>query len=323
MHNSAGQREPGIDPNLLPVTSPRMWSWHIPAFLEQMLPRVLIDGMRDLKGRILTRNYPRHITFAQSLEDALASASVSIIVPIHDAPVVTSRCLASLEKYATESEIILVDDASNLIETTEVIGSFSCRNGWRVIRHEKPLGHSGACEAGAKLATRPYLCLLNSDTVVTPWCWRQVKEVFEHDQKIGVAGPSTSHGGAQTLDLASVLSPYWNDNQIYVFANRLLTQFQEPVVTDLPWIAGFAFFIRRGLWEELGGFDRNLRDYGNEVELCNRVSQMGYRNVWIRNSYIHHFGHQSYRASIGDKAIRSRIRAAELYNSQNDHTLDP
>jgi GT2 family glycosyltransferase len=158
--------------------------------------------------------------------------------------------------------------------------------------------------------------------VATPWCWRQVKEVFEYDQKIGVAGPSTSYSGNfQAISLATKLGPCWNDNQICAFAKRLLTQFQEPAVVDMTWVAGFAFFIRRSLWEQLGGFDQNLPDYGNEIELCSRVAENGYRIVWIRNSYIHHFGQQSYGDTIGVGAITARTRAAEIYVKAKKSTL--
>jgi GT2 family glycosyltransferase len=238
---------------------------------------------------------------------------------------VTQRCLASLEKYAPESEIILVDDASRLSETLEVIRDFSARNKWKLVRHEKALGHSAACRQGAVLATRPYLCLLNSDTVVTPWCWRRVKEVFEQDQEIGVAGPSTSYSGNfQALRLATVLSSYWNDGQICSFARHLLTRNWEPALVDVAWVSGFALFIRRSLWEQVGGFDRNLPDYGNEVELCKRIAEEGYRAVWICNSYIHHFGGQSYKNAVGKKGIRARIRAADIYIRQkNDPRSHP
>jgi len=294
-----------------------MSNWRIPRWLKVRLPRLVAVGLRELKGRALSRDFPRNAEFCLSPEDALASSSMSIVVPIHDAPMVTRRCLASLEKYARESEIILVDDASRAADTLEVIARFSSRNGWKVVRHQSPLGHSAACKAGAGLATRPYLCLLNSDTVVTPWCWRRVKEVFENDQKIGVAGPSTSYSGnTQALPLALSLLGYWNDNQICGFAKHLLTTCQEPIVLDLTWIAGFAFFIRRNLWEGMGGFDRNLPDYGNELELCKRVVAEGYRTVWIRNSYIHHLGRQSYEDAIGDEGILARYLAAETYIKQ-------
>jgi GT2 family glycosyltransferase len=270
------------------------------------------------------RDFPRHIEFDQSPEDRHASASISVVVAIHDAPTRTRRCLASLEKYASGSEVILIDDGSKLSETLDVIRQFSGRKGWKAVRHEKPFGHSEACRAGASLATRPYLCLLNSDTVVTPWCWRRVKEVFEQDQTIGIAGPSTSIAATrQALSVAENLGAYWNDNQICVFAARLLSQPQEPAVIDLEWVSGFAFFIRRTLWEEVGGFDPNLPDYGNEFELCNRVAEKGCRVVWIRDSYIHHFGGESYGARFGDKGIRAQVRAADAYIKQKKRSSAP
>jgi GT2 family glycosyltransferase len=270
----------------------------LPRSLKRLLPRLVTEGLREfrLRGSVLPPRLPRHKEFERLPGDREASASMSIVVAIHDGPAVTRRCLASLEKYALESDIILVDDGSRLAETLEAIRDFSTRNKWNVVRHEKALGHSEACRAGANLATRPYLCLLNSDTVVTPWCWRRVKEVFEHDAKIGVAGPSTSYSGnLQALTLATILSSYWNDSQICSFAKHLLAECREPVLMDVAWVAGFALFIRRSLWEQAGGFDQRLPDYGNEMELCRRIAEEGYRLVWIRDSYIHHFGQQSYK----------------------------
>jgi GT2 family glycosyltransferase len=313
-----------LDPNGRPEREPWIADWHISRFFKRLLPRPVVNGLRQIKGRVLTRDFPRHTEFKQSPEDGQASAFMSIVVPIHDAPAVTRRCLASLEKYAPESEIILVDDASARTETLEVIRYFSSRGGWKVVHHEKALGHSEACRAGANLAARPYLCFLNSDTVVTPWCWRRVKEVFEHNQEIGVVGPSTSHSGnPQLLPVAFGLSPYWNDNQICAFAERLLNECQEPILLDLPWVSGFAFFIRRDLWEQVGGFDQRLPDYGNDFEVCSRVAAKGYRIVWIRDCYIHHFGNQSYLESIGEEGILERVRAAEIHTGPTNRSLAP
>ena len=310
-----------LDPNRLSRQLHRVSSWSTTRRLKRLLPQPLIERLREVKLRVLSTGLSRDREWEQSLVDAESSASMSIVVPIHDAPTVTRRCLASLEKFARRSEVLLVDDASRASETLEMIQEFSTRNGWKVVRHEKPLGHSGACKAGSALATRPYLCLLNSDTVVTPWCWRLVEEVFERDPLTGVAGPSTScTGTVQSLSFAYPLRHYWNENQICGFAKRLLTDPTDPAVVDLPWVAGFAFFIRRNLWEQLGGFDPNLPDYGNEIELCKRILAKGYRTVWIRNSYIHHLGEQTYRQTIGTEAIIARIHAAEIYTEQRHST---
>lgn len=298
-------------------------SLRTPHLFRLLLPQSVRNALRELKISILVHDFRRQRQVVQSMEDAMASASVSIIVPVHDAPAVTRRCLASLEKYAPKAEIVLVDDGSSLSETANTIRQFINRNGWKLVRHEKPFGHSAACEAGASLTTRPYLCLLNSDTVVTPSCWRLVKQAFEHDRNIAVVGPSTSSSGnLQTLPVAKYLRQHWNDNQICDFATSLLAKCKDPIVEDLSWASGFAFFIIRGVWEELGGFDRNLPDYGNEIELCNRVAEKGYRRVWVRNAYIHHLGGQSYAESIRSEGIVARTEAAWIYIRQKQRSLN-
>jgi len=287
--------------------------------VKKALPKVVIESMyrlrRQVRRRLLSRGLSRNKVFAQPLEHMRASASMSIIVPIHDAPLATKRCLASLERNATKSEIILLDDGSKIVETAYIIREFSGRNGWKVIWNADTRGHSAASVSGARVATRPYLCLLNSDTVVTPWCWRAIEEAFEIDSTIGVAGPSTSTSGNEQA-IAEPCRLFWNDSQICAFAERLMIAPPQPVTVDLPWISGFALFIRRSLWEQLGGFNLHLPDYGNEIELCKRVAKLGYRTVWVRSSYIHHLGRQSYANEIGDHEIEARILAAYQYIGQ-------
>jgi GT2 family glycosyltransferase len=303
--------------------SPFGATFRIPYLFKGVLPQPLKNVLRKLKTWILMRDFRTCAEVEQSLEDAQASAFLSIIVPVHDAPAVTRRCLASLEKYAPKAEIVIVDDASSLVATEDVIQDFVGRNRWQLVRHERPYGHSAACEAGVSLTTRPYICLLNSDTVVTPWCWRLTKQAFEGDNNIAVVGPSTSHSGnSQALPVAQYLRRHWNDNQICNFAMRLLSEGQDPIVSDLNWASGFAFFIRRSVWEQLGGFDRNLPDYGNELELCKRVAAKGYRKVWVRNAYIHHFGGQSYGDSIGDEAIAQRKQSTLIYIEEKERALN-
>ncbi len=236
------------------------------------------------------------VEYEQPLEQREATSEFSIVVPVHDAPDVIGRCFLSMERYAPKAEIILVDDGSEIQETRDIINSYADRNSWKLIRHPAPKGHSRACESGAQEATRKYLCFLNSDTVVTPWSWSAVLAAFDADETIGVAGPSTSlAGNRQTISMAYKCRHLWTDGQICSYALRYTARQPKGGWVDLPeFVAGFAFFIRRSLWEQLGGFDIGLPDYGNEVDLCLRVKQQGYRIVWVKGSYIHHFGEMSY-----------------------------
>ncbi len=279
---------------------------------RQNLPMPLRRVYRRVRAEILSIGLPA-VQVSQPDQEAEASKDISVIVPVKDAFAVTRRCLLSLEKFAPKAEIIIVDDGSERPETLELLAEFSTRNQWVLNRQTKTRGHSKSCEAGVRLATRRYLCLLNSDTVVTPWSWWAAKDAFETDPLIGVNGPSTSYSATeQMIPRAMHCRHYWSDAQINAFANKYVRKLKPRAWLDISEAGGFACFIRRSLWQDLGGFDSNLPDYGNESEFCRRVLRRGMRVVWTRNSYIHHFGHQSY-GRIGNEFIWQRSRAARDY----------
>jgi GT2 family glycosyltransferase len=295
------------------------WNTAFPPSLKKKIPERLRKIYCDIRAELLSIGLPRAAAFTQPEREIQASRDMSIIVPVKDAPATTARCLRSLERFASRAEVIIVDDGSELRSTAAVLEEFCARNGWAFIRHERPTGHSRACEAGARIATRPYLCLLNSDTVVTPWSWWAAKEAFESDHQIAVTGPSTSWSATpQTIIRAKHCRHYWNDSQICAFAKEYVAALRPRSWVDLPEVGGQAFFIRRDLWQRLGGFDPNLPHYGNEDELCMRIVKLGMRIVWTENSYIHHLGAQSY----GDEGLSVRSRRAREYINKK-HNVTP
>jgi GT2 family glycosyltransferase len=310
--------------NTWSASTMRQWaSRYLPARVKRSLktgfPGAAVSALLRLRAYWVTRSLSSDRVFVQNADDSAAGASMSIIVPVHDAPQVTRRCLASLERYAAEAEIILVDDASRLRETTTMIRKYRDRNGWKLISNLEAGGHSAACRDASLLATRPYLCLLNSDTVVTPSCWRWIQEAFDTDSNIAVAGPGTSRSATrQCISVARDCRFDWNDSQICAFAERLAGAALKSSIIDLPWIGGFALFIRRDVWHELGGFDQNLADYANEMELCKRVTAAGHRAVWAKRGYIHHFGAQSYGQVLGqDELLRRKVEGSQYVRSKH------
>ncbi len=261
---------------------------------------------RALRRHYLSIGLPRSATFSQPPEEKASCRAFSIVVAVHDAPLVVKRCLDSLVLYARDCEVILVDDGSKEPITREMLRHYSVSQGWRLVVHDQALGHSRACEAGAMLATRPYICLLNSDTYVTPWGWTAILDAFEGDDGVAVVGPSTSWATtAQRLIPAMHCRHFWSDSQIVAFAQRYLKRLASTDRIELPEISGFAFFVRRDVWDHFGGFHAALHDYGNEAELCVRLRNTGWRLVWVRACYVHHFGEQSY-SQLGANYIEQR-----------------
>ena len=281
---------------------------------RELIPEWAKPWFRLLRARVLSLGLGRRGPFSLGDEERQVSATMSVIVAVHDAPEVTSRCLRSLEVFGGGAEVIVVDDGSRLESTKQLLVGACSRNGWRLIRNDKPLGHSRASEAGVSVSARPYLCLLNSDAIVTSRSWLGIVRAFDSSPQIAVVGPSTSHThGPQVVSRALHCRHYWSDEQIWCFAERYVLQHLSDSLVDLPAVGGFAFFVRRKAWEEMGGFDKQLPDYGNESEFCQRVRQAGRRIVWTKASYIHHLGSASYSQTFGWGGIRKRCIDATAY----------
>jgi len=282
--------------------------------IRQFIPEAVKVLGRTLRAWLLSAGLRSGVEFSLSNEERQASGAMSIIVAVHDAPAVTQRCLKSLEKFSGKAEVIVVDDGSRLEVTRRMLDDFCVRNSWKLIQHDTALGHSRASEAGVSISTRPYVCLLNSDTVVTPNSWLGMACAFDDSPKVAVAGPSTSYTPTlQHVTRACYCRHYWSDGQIWLFSEKYVAKHRQAPVVDLPLIGGFAFFVRRTVWDELGGFDKNLHDYGNEKEFCRRLVQGGLRVVWTKASYIHHLGSESYGKTLGSAAIRERCLEADSY----------
>jgi len=72
-------------------------SLRAPYSIYRLFPQPLKNLLHKLKVWMLMRDFRKCGEVEQSVEDASASASMAIVVPIRDAPAVTRRCLSSLE----------------------------------------------------------------------------------------------------------------------------------------------------------------------------------------------------------------------------------
>ena len=281
------------------------------------LPDTIKQPYRLARAWALSVSLKPRQRFQLSPREKVASSKVSVVVPVHNAPVATSRCLAALAAFAGDAEVVLVDDASNP-EVARMLADAQAQNGWMLVRHEMALGHSRACEAGVAVSTRPYVCLLNSDAIVSHRSWVGIVDAFESSDAIAIVGPSTSYTvGPQTVRRAMHCRHYWTNEQTWSFAERYVNRHDEQPLVDRPFVGGFAFFVRRSAWDAVDGFDKNLPDYGNEVEFCRRIRAAGFRVFWSRRSYVHHLGKESYGVTFGKRLISGlRVQAQEYIDQK-------
>jgi len=252
-------------------------------------------GIDHVYGRVLSigiGSIPNPVVGEEELE---ATKELSVVVAVHNAPEEAARCLRSLERFSGAAEIILVDDGSTDARARRLVREYASRNAWQMVRNDKSSWHSGACMSGAALATRPILCLLNSDTVVTQHAWALCVDSLLRDESLKAVGPRTSDGWKSQNDIRARRCRYvWSDPQIFWYAERLYRRNATRAARQIkPFVTGAVLFVRRADWDRVGGFAGCREHVGNDVDLCLKLTAGG---GWIGvcdGAYVHHLGGRS------------------------------
>ena len=196
---------------------------------------------------------------------------VSVIIVNYNGKRYLRNCFDSLRKGRYKNfEIIFVDNGSNdgsleLVKSEfQWIKFFDCRDN---------LGLAIASNKGASLAKGSYLFFLNNDTISHPELLFELVKVSESNSKIGVcACKNMTYDGKQTVSVGVACD-------IFGF----------PSGNDGPtFYADAGIFIRRSVFDEIGGFDPKLFLYGEDRDLCWRVLLQGYDIIAVPTAIFLH-----------------------------------
>lgn len=230
----------------------------------------------------------------------MTSIRISVVVPTLDTRALTTACVdavfASPLPAGAGLEVVVVDDGSR-DGTAE---SFAGRPGVHVLRNEVPTGYSKAVNRGVSESSGDLLVLLNSDATVEPESLSRVAAAFESDPSLGIAGAALSYPDG---------SPQWSGggepDLLWLFAQasgfpallgrlpawRRVKPLHPGSPVDVGWVTGAAMAVRASVWRDLGPFDETYAFYGQDLDLCLRARDRGWR-VRLLPGFraVHHHG---------------------------------
>jgi GT2 family glycosyltransferase len=72
---------------------------------------------------------------------------------------------------------------------------------------------------------------------------------------------------------------------------------------EMSKLGGFCLCFRRSLTRRIGYFDEQFGlGAGEEDDFVRRARAAGYRAVWVRDAYVHHFGHRTFSQEVPDSS---------------------
>lgn len=215
---------------------------------------------------------------------------VSIVVPVFNKCDYTKQCIQSLYENASypHFEVIVVDNHST-DETPEFLVWAQGEYGIRVIRNNRNLGFAKACNQGADAARGALLLFLNNDTIARPEWLEALVDVLTREPRVGIVGAkllypdgTIQHAGMVIADAPAPLSPG------HVHRGRPQDFPPANIQRDFQAVTGACMLVRRNIFEEVGGFDEAYVNDCEDVDLCFKVRQKGWRVVYTPKSVLVH-----------------------------------
>jgi len=228
----------------------------------------------------------------KSREDPL----VSIIISFKNQFFLLNQCIQSIIEKTSYSnyEIILVNndsDSQKLKEIKELISKYPQIT---LIDYNSKFNFSKINNLAEKHSQGEYLLFLNNDTKVINSNWiESLLEVFSYPN-VGIAGAKLffPNGNIQHAGIVLYknfpLHGFYNLTKKYYDSSFLLTNIQE-----YPAVTGACMMITKKLFKEFGGFDENFAVLYNDVDLCLKAWNAGYRVVWTPYAQLVHYESQT------------------------------
>ncbi len=141
-----------------------------------------------------------------------------------------------------------------------------------------------------------YFVILNSDVEVTAGWLESPIRLMEADKKIAAVQPKILSYNQKTHFEYAGAAGGFIDRFGYPFCRgRIFDEVEKDSgqydeIADIFWATGACMFVRSDLFREVGGFDADFWAHMEEIDLCWRLKNRGYRIVFTPESIVYHVG---------------------------------
>ena len=234
-------------------------------------------------------------------------ADLAIVIVNYNTKDELDDCLCTLAAsvYSFELRVVVVDNHS----TDASIEMVRERHPWvQVIAAERNGGYAYANNIGLRamgfendaVESPCYALLLNPDTLLPPDALQHVFEFAEANPDVGVVGPKLVRLDG-SLDKAcrrsfptprvSAFHMLYLDRlfpQSKIFARYNLSFLDVDEQVDVDSVVGAFMFMRREALQDVGLLDEAFFMYGEDLDLCYRIKEAGWRVVYYPRTVVTH-----------------------------------
>lgn len=217
---------------------------------------------------------------------------VAIVIPTRDRADLLARCIESLTATDyPDVRTILVDNGTTSPDALSLLRRCRDEAGYTVVERPGRFNFSALCNDGAAASIGEIIVFLNNDVVAADPLWLRRMVAWAVQPQVGVVGAKllfpdnrlehggvvVGHGGlAGHIDIREP-----GDAEGYMR--------QLAVSREVSAVTGACIAMRRAKFEVIGGFDAdNLPVDLNDIDLCLKAQERGWRNIWCAEAVLYH-----------------------------------
>lgn len=170
-----------------------------------------------------------------------------------------------------------------------------------IVRNPRNEGFAVAVNQGARLGAAPFILLLNPDITLLPGSLRTPLDFMRSEEavKVGVCGIKTLTETGEvhrSSDRYPTAGRYWvmmlglTAMAPRLFQGMRLTNWDHLDSRAVDHVIGAFYFIRRPLFERLGGLDERFFVYLEDIDLSRRVTESGSEVRYLASAAAIHVG---------------------------------
>ncbi len=219
--------------------------------------------------------------------------NIAIVILNWNGKSLLEQFMPSVVKYSKEATVYLADNASTDDSIEFVKRTFP---EVKIVKNEVNGGYAkGYNDALEKIDADVY-CLLNSDVEVTQDWLVPIEEKFTTDSNIAAIQPKIldykkkthfEYAGAAGGYIDRLGYPYCR-GRVFDTLEKDMGQYDDT--TTIFWASGACLFIRKQIFEEVGKLDEDFFAHQEEIDLCWRIYNQGYKIVYTGASVVYHLG---------------------------------
>lgn len=246
--------------------------------------------------------------------------SVTVIIPTKNSLEVLKACIDSLRCTTYRNyDVIIIDNESDDPETL----NFLAQCGHRVVRIPSPpdgfnyayINNRAVAETGSD-----FVLFLNNDTVVKEPQWLSRMVGYAQLPGVGAVGARLLYPDGR-IQHAGIVHGYYKG--MVGPAHKLLPGWHNgylsytAVSRNYLAVTAACLLIQKKLFEDIGGFDE--KEFGiayNDIDLCYRLVDKGYRSVYSAGSeLVHYEGHS--------RGYEDKPAEEAAFKRKYGHLVDP